>query len=127
MMLLVGGQLLATIAAGAVAALLGGSYAAYSALSGGLIGVIPSFYLAARMSGRRGGAGAEQALRRIYVGEMVKIAFTVALFIIAIVLLNADFLIVLLAYAATVAVNWVVVAIADIGETPRRDSTAGQS
>ena len=126
MMLLIGGQLAATIAIGAVAALTWGTHAGYSALSGGLIGVIPGFYLAARLAQQRGGAAAGDLLRRIYVGEMVKITFTVALFVIAIVLLNANFLMVLLGYGTTIAVNWFVVLQADIGETPRRESAAGQ-
>ena len=63
---------------------------------------------------------AEQVLRNIYLGEGIKIAFTIALFVLAMLFLDVEFGVVAAAYLATVAVNWVAVYKADLGETPRR-------
>ncbi len=106
----------------AIAAALGataGFASAYSALVGGLIGVIPNYHFAGRLARRRRGATAEETLRRIYVGEFIKIAFTAALFVIAIRLLKIEFLVVVLTYFATVVVNWLAFLVADLGEVPR--------
>ena len=96
-----------------------GSGGAYAALVGGLVGVLPNYFLARRLTRRARGATAEQALHQIYVGELIKIAFTAALFVIAIMLLNVNFPIVVLTYLATVAVNWLAVLFVDLSESPR--------
>ena len=116
---LVAGQIgvVAIIAAGLAVVM--GSSGAYAALVGGLVGVLPNYYLARRMARRQRGATPEQALHQIYVGELIKIAFTAAMFVIAIKLLNVNFLIVVLTYIATVAVNWLAFLFADLGESPR--------
>lgn len=62
---------------------------------------------------------AEKALRSIYLGEGIKVVFTVALFIIAVRLLDVHLGIVAGAYVATVIVNWAAVYKADLGESPR--------
>lgn len=118
MLQVIAGQLGMTLCIAATLLLTLGGAAAYAALVGGLVGVIPNYYLALRLLRSRGSAAAEEALRQIYVGELVKIAFTAAMFVIAIVLLNADFLIVALTYIATVAVNWLAFLCADLGERP---------
>lgn len=118
MMLLVAGQLGVTVIIAAALMATLGRPAAYAALVGGLVGVVPNYYLALRLLRRRGSASAEAALRHIYVGELIKVAFTAAMFVIAIVVLNANFLIVVLTYIATVAVNWFAFLVADLGERP---------
>jgi ATP synthase protein I len=118
MMQVVAGQLVFALAIAVALGLTLGGGGAYAALVGGLVGVVPNFYLALRMARSSGNAAAEMALRTIYVGELIKIAFTVAMFIIAIVLLDANFLIVVLTYIATVAVNWFAFLLADFGERP---------
>lgn len=96
-----------------------GQYAAYSALVGALIGVVPNYYLGVRILRGQREATPEESLRGIYIGEYIKIAFTAALFVTAIMLLNVAFLIVIATYIATAAVNWVAVLVVDLGESPR--------
>tara|TARA_Y100000588_G_scaffold288910_1_gene307430 strand:- start:149 stop:352 length:204 start_codon:yes stop_codon:yes gene_type:complete len=62
----------------------------------------------------------EQALRGIYFGEGIKVAFTVALFVGAILFLDVEMSVVLSIYLATVAVNWIAIFVADLGESPRK-------
>jgi F0F1-type ATP synthase assembly protein I len=57
-------------------------------------------------------------LRGIYTGELLKIAFTIALFVIAIRLLAVVFLIVVASYLAMVAINWLALLFIDVGEAP---------
>jgi ATP synthase protein I len=96
-----------------------GQQAAYSALVGALIGVAPNYYLAGRMMRCGRDATPEESLRGIYIGEFIKIAFTAALFAMAIVLLDVEFLVVVAAYVAVMAVNWVALLVVDLGESPR--------
>jgi len=125
MMQVVAGQLAVTVLIATVLALWLGRAAAYAALVGGLVGVIPNYYLALRMARAQASAAAEMVLRNIYVGELIKITFTAAMFIIAIVLLDADFLIVVLTYIATVAVNWLAFLFVDLGERPGTRQVGG--
>ncbi|MEQ8234182.1 MAG: ATP synthase subunit I [Gammaproteobacteria bacterium] len=121
---IVAGQLGTVAVIAAVLAGVMGSGGAYAALVGGLVAVLPNYYLARRLARRQRGTTPEQALHHIYVGELIKIAFTAAMFVIAIKLLNVDFLIVVLTYIATVAVNWVAFLFADLGESPRTRKAA---
>lgn len=116
---LVAGQIGVVVLIAAVLAVVMGSNGAYAALVGGLVGVLPNYYLARRLARRQRGTTPEQALHQIYVGELIKIAFTAAMFVIAIKLLNVNFLIVVLTYIATVAVNWLAFLFVDLGEAPR--------
>lgn len=93
--------------------------AGYSALVGAGIGILPSYYLALRMFRRPATMSAEKALRSIYLGEGIKVVFTVALFIIAMRLLDVDLMIVGGGYFATVVANWIAALRADLGESPR--------
>ena len=88
---------------------------AYSALAGTLIGVLPSYYLGNRIFGAPGGASGDVLLKQIYVAEMIKLGFTVALFLITILILDAIFSIVLCTYAAVVAVNWIAMRASNLG------------
>ncbi|MFT4564773.1 MAG: F0F1-type ATP synthase assembly protein I [Gammaproteobacteria bacterium] len=93
----------------------------YSALVGAGIGILPTYYLAIRMFRRpRGAFSPEQALRNIYLGEGLKVAFTIALFVLAILQLEVNFGAVAGAYLMTVAVNWVAIYAADLGESPSK-------
>lgn len=109
-------QLGTALVIAAALALFADQRAAFAAVVGGVIGVVPNCYLAGRMLRRRRSATAEETLRAIYIGEFLKIAFTIALFVIAIKLLNVSFGIVLATYVATVAVNWVALLFVDLGE-----------
>ena len=118
MFLVIASQLGVGIAIALSLALALGQYAAYSALVGALIGVVPNYYLAGRMLRGKRKATPEESLRGIYIGEYIKIAFTAALFVTAIMLVNVGFLIVVATYIATVAVNWVALLVVDLGESP---------
>ena len=127
-LLLIASQLGLTIAIAAVLSAVASHEMGYSALAGGLIGVLPNYYFASRLLRRRTCAMTLGSLREIYVGEFVKIAFTVALFVIAIRLLSVDFLVVVLTYLAIVMVHWFAFLVADLGEQQRvRQSLAGQA
>lgn len=119
MMRVVAGQLAAAVTVAIVLGGLWGSHAGYSALVGALIGVVPNYFLALRLARRHRSVAAEHLLRGVYVGALIKIVFTAAMFVIAIAALNVNFLIVLATYIATVAVSWLAVLLGDLGEAPR--------
>lgn len=96
-----------------------GWYEAYSALTGTLIAVLPSYYLGNRIfSANIGAATGDLLLKQIYIAEMMKLGLTVALFLLSILLTNAKFSIVLSTYALVVAVNWFAMRYADLAEKP---------
>jgi ATP synthase protein I len=70
-------QLMATVVAGVIAALLGGKAAMFSAVLGGLCCVVPNGLFALRLfaSAKRGAANPISFM----IGEFIKIALTVAL------------------------------------------------
>ncbi|HVC28115.1 MAG TPA: ATP synthase subunit I [Gammaproteobacteria bacterium] len=104
--IIVGLQLAVTVLAGVVAALVAGHYAAWSALAGGLINVTASLYMALKLFAGGLSAGPQQWLGRFLVGEAMKLAITVALFIFALVVLKAAFVPLILAYIATYMTYW---------------------
>lgn len=106
-LIIVGLQLAVTLLAGLVAALVAGRYAAWSALLGGLINVAASLYMALKLFTGGLSAGPQQWLGRFLVGEAMKLAITVALFIFALVVLKAAFLPLILAYIATYVAYWI--------------------
>ena len=112
-------QALASLALTLILAVWLGKTAAYSALVGAIIAIVPNFYLARRLLRRGPGATPSESLRGIYTGELLKIAFTIALFVIAIRLLKVVFLIVVASYLAMVAINWLALLFIDVGEAPR--------
>ena len=122
------GQLLAALALTLVLALWPGLAAAYSAMVGALIAIVPNYFLAARLTRCKPGATPSESLRGIYTGELLKIAFTVALFVIAIRLLDVVFLIVIASYLAMVATNGLALLFIDVGEQPQSPTpNAGSS
>ena len=100
---------------------------AYSALVGAMIGVVPNYYFAVRLMRRRSSAAAEQTLRNIYVGEFFKVAFASALFVIAIMLLDVNFLVVVLTYVAMVVVNWIAFLVLNLSESAPAGHNVGSS
>lgn len=115
----VAGQIAVALGLSLVLSVAFGSRVGYSALVGAAIGILPSYYLAIRMFKRTQMRSPEQALRGIYLGEGIKIFFTVALFVLAIRALDVELVVVLMTYMAMVAVNWVAIFVADLGESPR--------
>lgn len=79
--------------------------AGYSALVGGLIAAVTSLYFALQVFGVRVSA-ARAVLRSFYTAEVVKMAITVLLFVLAVVWLKVDFLPLIVAYALTLLVYW---------------------
>jgi ATP synthase protein I len=71
-------QLMATVVAGVIAALLGGAPAMFSAVLGGLCCVVPNALFALRLfaNGNRPGAANPMTF---FIGEFIKIALTVGL------------------------------------------------
>ena len=104
-----------------------GPAVAYSALVGAIIAIVPNYYLASRLLRRRTGATPDEAWRGIYTGELLKIVFTIALFVMAIRLLDIVFLIVVAAYLAMVAVNACGLLFIDLGEAPPAATTGANS
>ena len=117
----VAGQIVVAYAISLCLTLLVGYHHGYSALVGAGIGILPTYYLALRMFRRsRRSLSPEQALRNIYIGEGIKVMFTLALFVLAILKLTINLPVVAGGYIATVAVNWTAVYFTDLGESPRR-------
>lgn len=127
MTVLIGGQLVVAVLAVLVLAIWPGPAVAYSAMVGAVIAILPNWYLASRLARRGPGASPDEALRGIYTGELLKIAFTIALFVIAIRLLDVAFLIVVASYIAMVVVNWAALLFIDLGEAPRVSSAGSSS
>ena len=113
-------QIAVALVLAAILSVTAGSSAAYSVMVGALIAIMPNYYLGGRMLKRAREATAEASLRGIYAGEFVKIAFTAALFVIAIRLLDIDFLMVVAGYLTMVAVNGVAFRLVDLGELPAK-------
>ena len=105
--IIVGLQLAMTVLAGLVAAVVAGQYAAWSALVGGLINVLASLSMALKLFAGGLAAGSQQWFGRFLVGEALKFVITVALFIVAIVVMKAAFLPLILAYIATYVAYWI--------------------
>jgi ATP synthase protein I len=99
-------QLAVVIGLSLLAAVLFGARAGYSALAGSVISVVPSCYLAARMFRLGDGVTAVRLLRGIYFGEFMKILLTLALFVIALRLLDLDLAVVGIVYLAGLVVHW---------------------
>ena len=56
-----------------------GNLVGYSALLGGLTVILPNFYFAQRLFAQTGAQAADKIVRAFYVGEAMKLLFTVAL------------------------------------------------
>ncbi|MGA9852472.1 MAG: ATP synthase subunit I [Gammaproteobacteria bacterium] len=115
-LLIVGLQLAMAVLATLVAAGVAGAHAALSALLGGLINVVASLYLAAKLFTGGLAAAPQQWFGRFLVGEALKFVITVALFILVIVVLKAEFLPLILAYIATYVAYWIGLARISFGQ-----------
>ena len=91
----------------------------YSALVGAGIGILPTYYFMLRTFRRSTSPQTpEDAVRNLYLGESIKVVFTLALFVLAMLTLEVRLPMVAVGYVATVAVNWIAVYWADLGESP---------
>lgn len=100
------GQLGITLLAGGLFLLSSGARAGYSALIGGGIGTLASLYMAVSFFRAGSAADPRHVLRGVYVGELVKLMMTAALFVAVIVFLPVVFLPLFSGYLATFFVYW---------------------
>jgi len=115
------GQAGVTVIATLVALGLGGGRAALSALLGGGIATIGSLAMAGLVFGSRTAGSAQRALNAFYVGEAVKVALVIALFVLVLKWMSVQPLALLATFAATVLVYWIVLlaALPGIGSVRR--------
>ena len=97
-------QFALTCGVAAVAAAIGGVAAAQSALMGGGINIVAGLYQALRMCSGQAALQPERYMRAVYTSEAIKIALTVALFIVVIRVMRPQFAPLIVAYAATFVV-----------------------
>ena len=88
---------------------------AYSCLVGGLIWLLPNIYLAGRLAAIGRSVEPVARVRKIYIGSAIKIAYSGALFVIAIVLLEVDFLVVVGTYLLLASINGLSLKYLDLG------------
>ena len=77
-----------------------------AAFAGSVIAVVPSGWFAWRIARLDSELDVEDRMRSIYVGETLKIAFAVSLFVVAIATIRINFLVALSTYAAVSGVYW---------------------
>ena len=104
------GQAAVTLIVALSSWLIAGRGAALSALLGGGISTAASLVMAALSFGGSAGATAQRALRALYVGEAVKVALVVLLFVVVLKVMTVAPLAMLAAYVATFFVYWVALA-----------------
>jgi F0F1-type ATP synthase assembly protein I len=85
---------------------LGGRAAAVSALAGGGIATVGSLTMAGLVFGGSGG-GAERAMSRFYLGEALKLAVVVVLFVVVLKAMRVAPLAMFAGFAATFLVYWI--------------------
>jgi F0F1-type ATP synthase assembly protein I len=108
----VAGQAAVTVIAGLLCWALAGPNGALSALLGGGIGTVASFAMALLSFGDRAGSDAQYAMRALLVGEAVKVALVIVLFVVVLKLLKVSPGALFAAYAATFLVYWLALATA---------------
>jgi len=110
-------QLAVTVAAGALCYGVWGVRQGVSALAGGSIGVIANLYMT--LAALRQGSGASVVLGRLLVGQFVKVALTVAMFVTVARTGKAAWPPLIATYVATLVVFWAVPALAAPRLPPR--------
>jgi ATP synthase protein I len=104
---LAGGQFLLTALLTTMAWLTGYDEAALSVFVGGSIGMIAGLYQALRLLQVDAAGQPDQFLRGLWVSEAIKIALTVAMFVLAIRLLKIEMVPTIVGYAVTYIVYWI--------------------
>jgi F0F1-type ATP synthase assembly protein I len=100
-------QAAVTVAAALCALGLADRHAALSALLGGGIATLGSLVMAALVFGGGKGLDAQRVLGTFYLGEAVKVAVVIVLFVLTLKWVNVAPLAMLLAFAATFLVYWI--------------------
>jgi ATP synthase protein I len=104
------GQLVVTLLAAIICFAVWGRTPGLSALAGGGISVAASAVLAIIGFSAPAGAAAETVARKFYVGEAMKLAVTVALFVTVFLTMKVNFGALFGAYIATLFVYWIALA-----------------
>jgi ATP synthase protein I len=104
------GQVVVTAVAAAICFAVWGRSVGLSALVGGGISVIASAVLAIIGFSAPAGAAPETIARKFYVGEAVKLAVTVALFVAVFLTMKVSFVALFGTYIATLFVYWIALA-----------------
>jgi ATP synthase protein I len=104
------GQVVVTIVAAIICFAVWGRVPGLSALVGGGISAIASAALVIIGFSSPAGAPAERVARSFYVGEGVKLAVTVALFIVVFLTMKVSFAALFATYIATLFVYWIALA-----------------
>lgn len=105
--------LISVIVAGVVAVGLNKA-AAFAALFGGMIAIVPNLYMARKVYARRDGDEPKVMLGRFYSAEIGKYALTAMLFFVGVSLFVEQFLPLICTYIACLMAYWVVMAVARI-------------
>jgi ATP synthase protein I len=109
---LCGAQALTTALAVLVVWTTRGGPAAFAAMFGGAIAIVPALYFAVRVAGLGRVAEARQVLGTFYRAELAKLLLTALLFFIGAKLFGEHFAPLMLTCVACLAMNWVVLAVA---------------
>jgi ATP synthase protein I len=104
------GQVAVTVVAALICFAVWGRVPGLSALVGGGISAASSLALALIAFGSPTGAAAQRVARAFYVGEAVKMAVTVTLFVVAFLTMKLSFPALFGAYIATLFVYWIALA-----------------
>jgi ATP synthase protein I len=104
------GQVVVTAVAAIICFAVWGRSMGLSALAGGGISVIASAVLAIIGFSAPAGAAPETIARKFYVGEALKLAVTVALFVTVFLTMKVSFLALFATYIATLFVYWIALA-----------------
>ena len=104
------GQVVVTVVAAAICFAVWGRVAGFSALAGGGISVLASAALALIGFSSPAGSDPERVARSFYVGEGVKLAVTVASFVVVFLTMKVSFPALFGAYIATLFVYWIALA-----------------
>jgi ATP synthase protein I len=107
---LVLGQAGVTLVVALISYVVAGSIGALSALIGGGISTLASLVLALFAFGRGTDADAQRAVRAFYVGEALKVAIVVALFVVVLKSMKVSPGAMFAAYVATFFVYWIALA-----------------
>jgi len=99
-------QLLATLLVATISLALSDFRAAYSAVAGGGISTLVTFYFASKVFSVRIGSPAAKVAQAFYMGEVVKLLLTILLLSVALLWLPVSPLHLLLAYMAALMAYW---------------------
>jgi len=107
-------QLIGTLAFSAVMYYCYDARQAISALLGGLIAVVSSFYMAGRLFTSKEGRPPEEMLARFYASVVLKIVFTIAMMAVCIVVMKVSVLPFIIAYFVSAGIiNWLFLLVPD--------------